>query len=165
MTYWVLVLSYWVHLLATVMWLGGMALMAFVAWPALRRGTLEANQWLTLQQRFLPWVNASLIILLISGFVQMTNDSNYNGFLVIDSTWAWAMLLKHIAFVGMIVLTVYLQFVLYPAIARARLLSANKPELAAAEQEKQTRQEMRMLRLNLICATLVLFFTAMATAV
>lgn len=165
MSYWVLVLSYWVHLMSTVVWLGGIALMAFVAWPALRRGTLEANQWLALQQRFLPWVNASLVILLISGFVQMTNDDNYKGFLVIDSTWAWAMLFKHIAYIGMVVLTVYLQFVLYPAIARARLLTANKPELAAAEQQKQAQQEIRMLRLNLACAVLVLFFTAMATAV
>jgi uncharacterized membrane protein len=165
MSYWVLVASYWVHLLSTVVWLGGMALMAFIAWPALRRGTLEANQWFALQQRFLPWVNASLVLLLITGFVQMTNDSNYSGFLVIDSTWAWAMLLKHIAFVGMVVLAVYLQFILYPAIARAKLLIANKPELAAAEQEKQGRQEIRLLRINLVCAALVLFFTAMATAV
>lgn len=165
MSYWVLVASYWVHLLSTVIWLGGMALMAFIAWPALRRGTLEANQWFALQQRFLPWVNASLVLLLVTGFIQMTNDANYEGFLVINSTWAWAMLLKHIAFIGMVVLAFYLQFILYPAIARARLLTANKPELAAAEQEKQTRQEVRLLRINLACAALVLFFTAMATAV
>jgi uncharacterized membrane protein len=39
------VASYWVHLLATVIWLGGVALMAFIAWPALRQGTLSSNQW------------------------------------------------------------------------------------------------------------------------
>ncbi|MEZ4515591.1 MAG: hypothetical protein R3C44_01710 [Chloroflexota bacterium] len=49
MSFWVLALSYWIHLLATVIWLGGMALMAFIAWPALRRGTLDSNQWFELQ--------------------------------------------------------------------------------------------------------------------
>ena len=30
---WILTLSYWIHLLATVVWLGGMVLLAVIAWP------------------------------------------------------------------------------------------------------------------------------------
>ena len=165
MTFWVLVASYWVHLLATVIWLGGIALMAFIAWPALRQGTLSSNQWFALQKRFLPWVNAALVILLITGFIQMTNDENYNGFLAIDSLWAWAMLLKHIAYVGMVALTAYLQFALYPAMSRLALLGESRPEMAAAERDRLAQREMRFLRLNVICAMTVLLFTAMATAV
>ncbi len=165
MTMWILAFSYWIHLLATVVWLGGIAVMAFIAWPALRQGTLEANQWLALQQRLLPFVNLSLIILLITGFVQMTNDPNYAGFLVFDSVWAWAMLLKHIAYIGMVALTIYLQFVLYPSAKRTAVLLENRPEMAAGEQEKLAGQEIRLLRLNVVCATLVLLFTAIATAV
>lgn len=165
MTFWVLALSYWIHLLATVIWLGGMALMALIAWPALRRGALTANQWLQLQQRFLPWVNASLVILLITGFIQMTNDENYSGFLVFDSVWAWAILLKHVAFLGMVVLTIYLQFILYPAMNRLRLLIESRPQLAESEQAGLAGREIRLLRLNLVCAAIVLLFTAVATAV
>jgi|CXWJ01.1.fsa_nt_gi uncharacterized membrane protein len=165
MSFWVLVASYWVHLLATVVWLGGVALMAFVAWPALRQGTLSSNQWFGLQKRFLPWVNAALIILLITGFIQMTNDENYNGFLQVDSLWAWAILLKHVAYGGMVALTVYLQFFLYPAMSRLALLEASQPETAAAEQDKIARREIRYLRLNLLAAAAVLLFTAIATAV
>jgi uncharacterized membrane protein len=105
MTFWILAVSYWIHLLATVVWLGGLALLALVAWPALRQETLSANQWLALQKRFLPWANGSLVLLLITGFVQMTNDPNYNGFMVIDSVWAGAILLKHVAFGGMVLCT------------------------------------------------------------
>ena len=165
MIFWVLVASYWVHLLATVVWLGGTALMAFIAWPALRQGTLSTNQWFLLQKRFLPWVNAALVILLITGFIQMTNDANYNGFLAIDSLWAWAMLLKHIAYGGMVVLTAYLQFSLYPTMARLALLAESHPETAAAEREKLTAREIRYLRLNVLAASAVLLFTAIATAV
>ena len=31
---WVLALSYWLHLIATIVWVGGLALMALVVWPA-----------------------------------------------------------------------------------------------------------------------------------
>ena len=163
--FWILVFSYWVHLLATAVWLGGMALMALVAWPALNKGALAANQWLTLQQRFLPYVNLSLILLLITGFIQMTNDKNYVGFLVIDSVWAWAILLKHIAFGGMVTLTAYGQFSLYPAIERTKLLAEKRPSMATATQNDLHQKEVRLLRLNLLCATAVLFCTAVATAV
>lgn len=165
MSFWVLVASYWIHLLATVVWLGGIALMALVAWPALRQGTLSANQWFQLQKRFLPWVNASFVILLITGFVQMTNDENYSGFLVLDSLWAWAILLKHVAYGVMVVLTVYLQFGLYPAMARTALLAEKRQETAASESERLARREIRYLRLNVIAAMTVLFCTAVATAV
>jgi uncharacterized membrane protein len=163
--FWIMAISYWVHLLATVVWLGGLALLALVAWPAWRRGTLTDNQWFWLQKRFVPWANFSLILLLITGFVQMTNDSNYRGFMVIDSLWAWAMLLKHFAFVGMVLLSAYMQFALYPAMSRLALLAENRPQLAAGEQEKLSQKEWRFLRLNLACAALILFFTAVATAV
>jgi len=165
MTFWLLVASYWVHLLATVVWLGGIALMAFIAWPALRQGALSSNQWFQLQKRFLPWVNAALVLLLITGFIQMTNDENYNGFLAVDGMWAWAMLLKHVAYVGMVALTAYLQFALYPAMSRLALLGESRPEMAAAERDRLAQREMRFLRLNVVCAMTVLFFTAIATAV
>lgn len=165
MVFWVLVICYWLHLLATVVWLGGLALMAFIAWPAMRQGVLVANHWLALQQRFTLWANSSLVILLITGFIQMTNDPNYQGFLAVDSLWAWAILVKHIAFGGMIGIAAYLQMFLYPAMGRVRLLLEQKPQLAADEQIKLQQQEVRYLRLNLICATVVLFCTAVATAV
>lgn len=139
--------------------------MAGVALPALRQGTLADNQWFALQRRFLPWADASLVLLLFTGFVQMTNDPNYNGFLAVDSLWAWAILLKHIAFGGMVLIMAYVQFVLYPGMARLQLLGEKRPSLAQAEQSKLNQREVLMLRVNLACAVLVLLFTAMATAV
>ncbi len=165
MTFWILAISYWIHLLATVVWLGGLALLALVAWPALRQETLAANQWLALQQRFLPWANGSLVLLLITGFVQMTNDPNYNGFMVIDSLWAGAILVKHVAFGGMVLIGGYMQAALYPAMERVSTLLESKHHLAEVEREALQQKEIRLLRLNLACAAVVLLFTAVATAV
>jgi uncharacterized membrane protein len=163
--FWILVLSYWLHLLATAVWLGGMALMTLVAWPALRKGSLAANHWLVLQQKFLPWVNGSLVLLLITGLFQMTTDENYSGFLVVDSVWAWAILLKHLAFGMMVIITGYVQFSLYPAIERTKLLMEKRPKTATSTQAELQQKEVRLLRINLVCATAVLFCTAVATAV
>lgn len=162
---WILALSYWIHLLATVVWLGGMALLALVAWPALRQGTLADNQWLAMQKQFTPWANISLVLLLITGFVQMTNDPNYSGFLAVDSVWAWAILLKHVAFAALVLLTAYVQFALHPAMSRLALLVEKRPQLAAAEQARLSRREGQLLWLNLACAAVVLLLTAVATAV
>ena len=95
----------------------------------------------------------------------MTVDSNYNGFLTFDSQWAVAILLKHIAYIGMIAITAYIQAVLYPAMSRAAFLAEQKPELGAAESDKIQNREILLLRVNLILAVIVLFFTALATAV
>ena len=157
MTFWVLAISYWIHLLATVVWLGGLALMGFVAWPALRQETIHSNQWLALQKRFTPLVNASLVLLLITGFVQMTNDVNYEGFLSINSLWSQAILVKHIAVGGMIVITALIQ----SSSAMVVIILS----LAAEEQEALQRREIRLLHLNMLCAAAVLLFTAIATAV
>lgn len=165
MSFWLLALSYWIHLLATALWLGGLALMGLVAWPALQQQTLAANHWLDLQKRFTPWVNGSLVILLVTGFVQMTNDANYDGFLRVDTLWAQAILIKHIGVVAMILIGGYIQWRLHPEMERVGLLAAKRPELAAEEQAAILQQENRLLRLNLLCAAAVLFFTAVATAV
>lgn len=160
-----LALFYWLHLLATVVWLGGLALLVLVALPALRQQTLADNHWLALQKRFIPWANGSLIVLLLTGFVQMTNDPNYTGFLQVDSVWAGAILVKHIAFAGMVGVSFYLQRVVYPAMERATLLATKRPQLAATEQAQLTRQERRLLWLNVGCAAAILLCTAIATAV
>jgi uncharacterized membrane protein len=162
---WILPISYLIHLLATVVWIGGIVLLTLFAWPALKRGTLTANQWWIIQRKFVLWANISMVLLLITGFYQMTVDSNYHGFLNFDSKWAVAILLKHIAYIVMVGITVYLQAVLYPAMSRAAILAEQKPQLGAAESEQIQKREILLLRLNLLFAVIVLVFTAVATAV
>lgn len=165
MIFWVLSLSYWFHLMGTAVWLGGMFVMLAVALPALRRQTIDQNQWLALQKALLPWVNLSLVILLLTGFLQMTYDPNYGGFFVFDGIWSWAMFLKHVAFVALVAVSGYLQWSLYPEIDRIKLLAQKRPETAEAEQAIIHQQELRLLWLNAACALLILLFTALMTAV
>jgi len=132
---WILIFSYWVHLMATIVWFGGLGVMALTAVPAFRQQSLGQNEWLRWQKKVLPWSNLSLILLLLTGFLQMTNDSNYNGFLTIDSTWAWALLLKHGLYLVVLLIAAYWQFGYFPAVERTAVLALKKPQLAQSEQE------------------------------
>jgi uncharacterized membrane protein len=163
--FWVLVTAKWLHLIATVVWLGGICIMAVIAWPAVRRHIMDSDQWTALQKRFTPWANASLITLWITGFLQMTGDANYDGFLALSSLWAQAIFIKHIAVLGMMVFGFYIQWRIHPALGRLTILAQKRPQEAKQEQDILARQEIRLLRINLVCALAVLFFTAVATAI
>lgn len=163
---WLLALSYWLHLLATVVWLGGLTVMVGIAWPAVRRQLLATEQWLALRRQLQPWANASLVVLWLTGLLQMTADDNYEGFLVLEgNAWAQAILVKHLAVLGMMGFGLYIQWRLYPAAERLALLSEKRPEAAAAGRERLAHQEVRLQRLNLLCAAVVLLCTAIATAI
>ena len=162
---WLLAITYLLHLVATVVLLGSLAGVVGLAWPALSKGEIDQNQWITIQQRLLPWANGSLVVLLLSGFYQMTNDPNYGGFFNFDGIWAWAMLFKHIAYIGMVAVTLYLQFVLYPEVGRMQILANKKPEQSAIHQQALLGREKQLLKLNFLCAVMILVFTAIMTAV
>ena len=137
-------------------------MLGLIALPAWRKQTLNDNQWVALQKALVPWVNASMALLWISGFIQMTNDEHYAGFMVIDSGWAWAMLVKHVAVIAMTAITLFVQFRVQPAMERVMLLKGRD----SAEVQRQTllEQEVTWLRVNLGCAVAVLLCTAIATA-
>jgi len=162
---WVLSISYWIHLLATVTWLGGLLVMAVVAWPAVRSQLMDADQWSALLRRFTPWANISMVLLWATGFLQMSADANYEGFLVVNNLWARVILIKHIAIGGMMVLGLYIQLRVHPALALLAILEKKQPEFAQIERERLTQMQNRLVRLNLILALLVLLCTAIATAV
>lgn len=139
--------------------------MAIVAWPAIRSDIIDANQWVNLQRCFTPWANVSLVLLWVTGLLQMSADPNYDGFLSVSSLWAQAILIKHIAVAGMMIFGLYAQWRIHPALARLVLLESKQPNLVAQEREQLVKRENRLVVFSLVCAVVVLFFTAVATAI
>jgi uncharacterized membrane protein len=162
-----LAISLFFHLIATVVWIGGLVIITLLVWPEMRRA-LESSPALLalltrLRRRFVPWSNFSLVALIVTGLVQMTADPHYDGFLKIDNDWTRAILLKHLVIAGMVVCGAVLQFFVTPALERASLLlERGKGDLA--QWERLRRREIRLTQVNLILAIAVLGFTAWATA-
>jgi uncharacterized membrane protein len=166
MPVYLLALSYWLHLLSTVVWVGGLALMALVVSPGLARAlgedALRADVLDALRRRFTPLANLSLVVLLVTGMLQLVSDRHYDGLLRLSNTWTRAILLKHVAVGGMIVVGAIMQWQLAPAIERARLLASRQP--GEGDLPALRARERQLLRLNLALGIVVLLFTALATA-
>ncbi len=133
-----LVIAYWLHILATVVWIGGLAALSIFVLPAARR-TMPQKDYSTfltamntrLQQ--VGWV--CLSVLIFTGLFQMVSHPNYQGFLVIDSSWALAILIKHLAVALMLLLSIYVTWGLMPALQRIAFIQSLGKTTDAAETQ------------------------------
>jgi putative copper resistance protein D len=154
--------SYMLHMIATVVWIGGIVFMALVVTPALKDQPESARVFAAIRRRFGPLAGLSLIVLIVTGMAQLTSSTHYVGFLNFANTWAKAILLKHIAVGGMIATALYMTL-LQPDIHRtAMLLSAGKAK--PEEMEALTRRQARAAQINMALAVVVLLLTAIARA-
>ncbi len=163
---WIIAASFFLHLIATVIWVGGIVVMALVVYPGARRvlgdgaGTLTAE----LHRRFSPLAMISLGTLVATGLAQMSVNKNYDGFLSISNAWGVAILLKHLAFAVMTLIGAYSVWGIAPALSRLSLL-VSKGKADGNELATLRKREERLNQLNLVCALLVLLFTAVARSV
>jgi len=101
--YWALSLAFWLHMLATVAWIGGLVAVVILVLPAAKK-TLEpetyANFLGQLQRRLDPLGWLSLAVLFATGLFQISANPNYEGLLNISNRWAAWMLLKRIPDLG-----------------------------------------------------------------
>ena len=162
---WALSLAYWFHMLATILWIGGLSAVVLLILPAARQG-LEAGQYARLldkiQRRLDPLGWLSLAVLLSTGLFQMAANPNYTDFLAIGNRWAVAILIKHLVFLVMIAVSAYLTWGLFPILRRIALLRAGGQDVAGAE--RLARRELLLLRLNLILGVIILALTSLARA-
>lgn len=164
--YWALSLAFWLHMLATVAWIGGLVAVVILVLPAARK-SLEPETYAhfleQLQRRLNPLGWLSLAVLLATGLFQMSANPNYEGLLSISNRWAASMLIKHILFIGMIGVSAYLTWGILPALRRIAMRQAKGLDAQAAEQ-LQSRETL-LLRINLVLGVLILGLTALARAV
>ncbi len=155
-----LALSLFFHIGATVVWLGGLALMTFLVLPALNQ-TLAGQPALyrllrRLRRRFTLAGNFALLVLIVTGLLQMSADPNYEGLLRFSNRWSQVLLLKHLLLIGMALASLTAQFAVAPALERASLLLEHtKGDLAAWRRLRQ-----RERRLSWLIALLALFILA-----
>lgn len=160
---WVLSLAYTLHMLATVIWIGGILYQSLFLLPVIRSSDQASTSLILLERlrsRFQPAAWLSLAMLVGTGLLQMTANPNYNGFLAIDNPWAQAILFKHIAIGGMIILAAYQSFILYPKLTRTLILKARQDEVQPALEN--SGRERLLANLNILLALIVLFLTSVA---
>jgi uncharacterized membrane protein len=158
-------ITYWLHMLATVTWIGGMAAVSLLVLPAARK-VLEPASFAALLSRLqtrlqlVGWF--SLAVLTVTGLFQMSASPFYEGFLAIRNPWAMAILFKHLVIGLMVLVSVYVTWGLLPALQRTLLLRAAGRPIDEAREASLQRREIWLLRLNLLLSVIVLALTALA---
>jgi uncharacterized membrane protein len=160
-----LVISYWLHMAATVTWIGGLFFQSIVIPVSLSSGKLDLRQQASLleaiRKRFEPIAWLSLFILVGTGLVQMSANPSYVGLLALSGRWATALFAKHVAVGLMVVVAAAQTWVIQPRINRL-ILQMAKAEADSEEAKPLLKRQKTLHQLNFILAILVLGFTAIA---
>jgi len=161
----VLAIAYWLHMLATVIWIGGLASLAVIVLPAARRSldaaaysSLLARMQVRLQQ--MGWF--CLALLGVTGMFQMSSHPAYGGFLSISNNWAIAIFAKHAVIGLMVLVSAYVTWGILPVMQRLALVRAAGRDVPHDQVLKLEQREVMMLRLNLALSAIVLLLTALA---
>ncbi len=157
-------LLFWLHMLATVTWVGSLVAMSILILPASKRTLKPVDQIsfnAAVQKRLEPVAWFCMGLLLVTGLFQLSLSPHYNGFLSLSTQWSLAMLVKHSLAVIMAVVTAIQTWEVLPAIQRTLLQKGKAKE---EELIRLNKRETLLLRANLALAVLILLATAVARA-
>ena len=146
-------LSYWLHALATVIFIGQYLLLALIYIPVLSKDG-NGLALSDISKRSRPWLYASMFVFIITGVYLMIADPNYLGLGDFGNFWGVMMLVKHLLIVGMIVMGFW-----FNAIMRVgSLMGSNTGATQAISRFRWYTNAMA------ISGVLVLLLTALAQA-
>lgn len=161
---WVMAIIYWLHMLATVTWIGSLAAINLLVLPASQRTLKLADQLsfiAALQKRLEPLAWFSMGLLVATGLFQLSANPHYDGFFDTSTQWSLSILVKHSLSLIMGIVSAVQTWEVIPAIHRTLM----KKEKASPEELAQLqRREVILLRINLILSALILGATAFARA-
>lgn len=109
------------HLLATVVWIGGIAMILLVIIPGARNSLDAKNMGEVMKEvarRFTPLANASIVILVITGLLIGQVEKGFFGFGTWGTHWKAVLVFKHLVVAAMVAIHFYRGVVLQPRIAR-----------------------------------------------
>src|SRR5574341_379933 len=162
---WALALTFWLHMLAVVTWIGSLTSISVLVLPAANRTLQPVDQLAlieTIQKKLEPITWFSLSLLVVTGLFQMSVNPHYNGFLSTSTQWSLAILTKHVLVAILIVVSAIHTWDVLPAIRRTLM---RKGQADHEELDKLQRREVLLLRISLALAVLILAATAFARAV
>jgi uncharacterized membrane protein len=152
----------WLHLLATVAWIGGIFTNVLVISSAARESLeppMMMRLWGGIIKRFRVIVYASMAIFIGTGIVMMIMNSGYSSSFDFGDTWTLFLVLKHIFVLILIIVGIYMLQSVFPRLARLAAKGPS-PELAKADKRQKV-----VGGISLILAIIILVFTAVNGAI
>lgn len=151
MEYTIIAISYWLHLLATVIWIGGIFLILFAALPSAKEYlNKEASGFMSIiGKRFTPFANYSIFILVITGILMVSLNRGFNSLTTLETIYSKILFLKIIIAVVMIIIHFFRGLCLNPRIARFSSMIEKSSE-EESETISSRISNLKNLSLNLV---------------
>ena len=152
----------WLHMIATVVWIGGMGTNLLVLMPSMRESLeppMMGKLMGAVMRRFRRLVYASIFVLGVTGVLMNLLDENYLGLMKLGNLWSQITLIKHIFTAALIILAIYAFEGLGPKVSRLAVKGPS-PELARLQ-----RLQIKLATTGLIMGIIILLLTGIATAI
>lgn len=152
----------WLHLIATVAWIGGIITNMFVVVPTARENLeppVMSRFMGAFTRRLRLIIYISMGILVVTGVFMMIFNKYYLGLFGFGNIWTLFVVIKHILVVILIIMGIYILQFLFPKIGQ---LSTKGPSPQLAELQKR---QMLMGMASIGIAALILLFTGISGAI
>ncbi len=152
----------WLHLLATVLWIGGMAVNILVLMPSVKESLeprIAGGFLASVMKRFRLLVYSSISLLVATGVVIMLFSRSYLGPLQLGNAWSQVLIVKHVFVAVLILLAVYGFEVLAPKV-RSVAAQGPSPELAGLQ-----KLQMKVATVAFLLGVVILLLTGIATSI
>ncbi len=163
MNLWILAVSHLLHILGTVVWIGGILMTLLVILPstkaALESAPVAGKMMKEVAKRFTPLANLSILLLIATGIIIFCYDKNYTSFLDIKNRWIVLIAIKHLLVAIMIIIHFYRGLILSQKIEKSSL---NPNETQTIKLKKLS---LDLVKANFVLGIMVLLFTAVSISI
>ena len=163
-------LSHFLHLLATVVWIGGIVMILLVILPG-AKAALEASPMVSrltkeITKRFTPIANISILVLIFTGVVIAHYEKNFTSVLDFDNTWNVILFIKHLLVALMIVTHFYRGLILNPKIGRlsSQVNESQVTPSLSSQVVKLQKFSLNLVKTNFVLGLIVLLFTGILSS-
>lgn len=163
MTLGILALSHLLHVLGTVVWIGGILMTLLVILPgakaALESAPMVGKMMKEVAKRFTPLANISILILIATGIIIFYYDKNYTSFLDTKNRWNALIAIKHFLVAIMIIIHFYRGLILTKKIEKS-FSKSNEMQIA-----KLKKLSLDLVKANFVLGIIVLLSTAVIISI
>ena len=148
----ILIACYWIHLIATVVWIGGITFILFIAIPSAKQvlGGEAGKLMGEISKRFTPIANYSITLLIVTGVVLTAVNEQFLGIGNLGNNWSLGLIGKHVFVLGMVAVHFYRGLVLAPRIARTE---------PASKKASLQKLSLNLVKANFCLGLIVLLFS------
>lgn len=149
---------YWLHLIATVIWIGGITFILFIAIPSANQvlGAEAGKLMGEISKRFTPIANYSIILLIVTGAVLTAVNKQFLGIGNFGNSWSLGLIMKHVLVFVMVAVHFYRGLVLAPKIAKTD---------AVSEKTSLQKLSLNLVKVNFCLGAIVLLLSGIISVI